>query len=74
MPRLQLAAYIFKYLRSVNMFTQTVMQAFRSVFVALLIGSVFPRWCAAQESKVDASVLTAAADAINGIGGYLSPR
>ena len=42
------------------MFTQIVMQAFRSVFVALLIGSVFPRWCAAQEeSKVDASVLTA---------------
>ena len=41
------------------MFTQNVMQAFRSVFVALLIGSVFPRWCAADESKVDASVLTA---------------
>ena len=41
------------------MFTQNVMQAFRSVFVALLIGSVFPRWCAADESKVDASVRTA---------------
>ena len=42
------------------MFTQTAMQAFRSVFVALLIGSVFPRWSAADESKVDASVRTAA--------------
>ena len=57
------------------MFTQNAMQAFRSVVVALLICSVFPRWCAAQEeSKVDASVLTAAANAINGIGGYLSRR
>ena len=42
------------------MFTQTAMQAFRSVFVALLIISVFPRWCAAQGDKVDASVLKAA--------------
>ena len=42
------------------MFIQNPMQAFRSVFVALLIGSVFPRWCAADESKVDASVRTAA--------------
>ena len=42
------------------MFTQNPMQAFRSVFVALLIISVFPRWCAAEESKVDASVRTAA--------------
>ena len=43
------------------MFTQNAMRAFRSVFVALLIISVFPRWCAAQEeSKVDASVLKAA--------------
>ena len=42
------------------MFTQTAMQAFRSVFVALLIISVFPRWCAAQGDKVDASVRTAA--------------
>ena len=41
------------------MFIQNPMQAFRSVFVALLIGCVFPRWCAADESKVDASVLTA---------------
>ena len=41
------------------MFTQIVMQAFRSVFVALLIISVFPRWCGADESKVDASVRTA---------------
>ena len=41
------------------MFTQTAMQAFRSVFVALLIISVFPRLCAADESKVDASVRTA---------------
>ena len=41
------------------MFTQNPMQAFRSVVVALLIGSVFPRWCAAQESKVDARVRTA---------------
>ena len=42
------------------MFTQTATQAFRSVLVALLIGSVLARWCAAQEeSKVDASVLTA---------------
>ena len=41
------------------MFTQNAMQAFRSVFVALLIISVFPRWCAADESKVDASVRTA---------------
>ena len=41
------------------MFTQNAMQAFRSVLVALLIISVFPRWCAAEESKVDASVLTA---------------
>ena len=46
-------------LRSVNMFTQNVMQAFRSVFVALLIISVLARWCAADESKVDASVRTA---------------
>ena len=42
------------------MFTQTAMQAFRSVVVGLLIISVFPRWCAADESKVDASVLKAA--------------
>ena len=42
------------------MFTQNPMQAFRSVFVALLIISVFPRWCAAEKSKVDASVLKAA--------------
>ena len=41
------------------MFTQNPMQAFRSVFVTLLIISVFPRWCAADESKVDASVRTA---------------
>ena len=41
------------------MFTQNVMQAFRSVFVALLIISVLARWCAAQENKVDASVLAA---------------
>ena len=41
------------------MFTQNAMRAFRSVVVALLIFAVFPRWCAAQESKVDASVLTA---------------
>ena len=41
------------------MFTQNAMRAFRSVLVALLIGSVFPRWCAADESKVDASVRTA---------------
>ena len=48
-------------LRSVKMFTQNAMQALRFVLVALLIGSVFPRWCAAQEeSKVDASVLKAA--------------
>ena len=41
------------------MFTQNAMRAFRTVLVALLIGSVFPRWSAAQEeSKVDASVLT----------------
>ena len=42
------------------MFIQTAMQAFRSVFVALLICCIFPRWCAADESKVDASVLKAA--------------
>ncbi len=41
------------------MFTQNVMQAFRSVVVALLIISVLARWCAADESKVDASVRTA---------------
>ena len=41
------------------MFTQTAMQAFRFVFVALLIFAVLARWCAADESKVDASVLTA---------------
>ena len=41
------------------MFIQTAMQAFRSVFVALLICCIFPRWCAAQGNKVDASVLTA---------------
>ena len=40
------------------MFTQTVMQAFRSVLVALLIIFVLARWCVAQESKVDASVMT----------------
>ena len=42
------------------MFTQNVMQAFRSVFVALLIGCICPTWSTAQESKVDASVLKAA--------------
>ena len=42
------------------MFTQNPMQAFRSVFVALLICTVFPRWCAAEGDKVDASVLKAA--------------
>ena len=41
------------------MFTQIVMQAFRSVFVALLIISVFPMLCGADENKVDASVRTA---------------
>lgn len=41
------------------MFTQIVMQAFRSVVVVLLIISVFPMLCAADESKVDASVRTA---------------
>ena len=42
------------------MFTQTAMQAFRSVLVALLICCICPTWSAAQESKVDASVLKAA--------------
>ena len=42
------------------MFTQTAMRAFRSVVVALLIFSVFPRWSAVEENKVDASVLAAA--------------
>ena len=41
------------------MFTQIAMQAFRSVFVALLIISIFPMLCVADESKVDASVRTA---------------
>ena len=41
------------------MFTQNTKQAFRSVFVALFIFSIFPRWCAAEDSKVDASVRTA---------------
>ena len=41
------------------MFTQNAMRAFRSVLVALLIISVLARWCAADESKVDASVRTA---------------
>ena len=41
------------------MFTQNARQALRSVFVALFIFSVFPRWCAAEESKVDAGVRTA---------------
>ena len=41
------------------MFTQNAMRAFRSVFVGLLIISVFPMLCGADESKVDASVRTA---------------
>ena len=41
------------------MFIVNGMQVFRSVVVALLIFSVFPRWCAADESKVDAGVRTA---------------
>ena len=41
------------------MFTQNGMQALRSVVVVLLVFSVFPRWCAADESKVDAEVRTA---------------
>ena len=41
------------------MFTQTAMQAFRSVLAALLICSVFPGCSAVEENKVDASVLTA---------------
>ena len=35
------------------------MQALRSVVVVLLVLSVFPRWCAGDESKVDAGVRTA---------------
>ena len=41
------------------MFTQTAMQAFRSVLAALLICSVFPGCFAVEENMVDASVLTA---------------
>ena len=41
------------------MFTQIVMQGFRSVFVALLVISVFPMLCVADESKIDARVRTA---------------
>ena len=42
------------------MSTQNAMQAFRSVFVALLICIVFPGCSAVEENEVDASVLTAA--------------
>lgn len=42
------------------MFIQNATRAFRSVLAALLICSVFPTWSAAQENKVDASVLAAA--------------
>ena len=41
------------------MFSQNAKQALRSVFVVLLVLSVFPSWCAAQEGKVDAGVRTA---------------
>ena len=41
------------------MFIQNATQALRSVVVVLLVFFVFPRWCAAEEGKIDASVRTA---------------
>ncbi len=41
------------------MLTRNATQAFRYILATLLIGCIFPTWSAAQQNKIDASVLEA---------------